>query len=71
LTKLSSNKNLGEENGMQLFSERTKGETTRTFEVGTVPAIVTAVIAGFAAAGSFGNFLINLGVLSKLTIGSH
>jgi hypothetical protein len=56
---------------MQLFSERTKGETTRTFEVGTVPAIVTAVIAGFAAAGSFGNFLINLGVLSKLTIGSH
>ena len=54
---------------MQLLSqvnERTNGGvTTRTYEVGTVPAIVTAVIAGIAAAGSFGNFLINLGVLHK------
>jgi hypothetical protein len=62
-------KTIGEEDHMQLLSqvsERTNGGvTTRTYEVGNVPAIVTAVIAGIAAAGSFGSFLINLGVLHK------
>jgi hypothetical protein len=55
---------------MQLIkqvSKRVDGETTtNTLEVGNVPAIVTAIIAGFAAAGSFGNFLINLGILHKM-----
>jgi hypothetical protein len=57
---------------MQFLSKVTEktveAVTTRTYEIGTFPAVVTATIAGFAAAGSFGNFLLNFGVLHKLGI---
>lgn len=53
---------------MPLFTrltQRTGDGVRTTYTLGTVPAVITVIISGFAAAGTFGNFLLNLGIHFK------